>query len=73
MDEFPEQVPEERIDQAERHQDADHSHQGVSPQDDTLGDHLEDAHQLDAPDSLSTGTEKGLHDRLHGKRHAEEH
>ena len=68
-----EEVPEEHIDEAEREQgDPDHRHTGVSRHDDTLSEHLEEEHELDAPESLSSTTEAGLHDRLHGTSHAED-
>ena len=68
-----EEVPEDHIDEAEREQgDLDHEHQGVSRDDHTLSEHLEEEHHLDAPESLSATTEAGLHDRLHGKSHAED-
>ena len=68
-----EEVHEEHIAGAERAQGhPDHRHEGVTRQDGSLTEHLEQDHHLDAPDSLSTTTEAGLHDRLHGTSHAED-
>jgi hypothetical protein len=38
--------------------------------DEELLDHLQLAHDLDAPDRLSRSTMQGLHDRLHGETDA---
>ncbi len=60
------EVPEEEVEEAEAAPAAgDHRHDGVTAEDGTLLDHLEDAHGLDAPATLSPTTQDGLHDRLH--------
>ena len=61
-----EEVPEEAIEDAEgRPGVADHDHEGVSGEDGTLLDHLQQVHQLEVPSGMSASTQDGLHDRLH--------
>jgi hypothetical protein len=58
-------LPEEEIEAAERAAPPEHDHDGISADDDTLLEHLQACHDLDAPEDLSGGTLQGLHDRLH--------
>jgi hypothetical protein len=61
------ELPDEAIETAEEHP-TEHEH---GPMDDEeLLDHLQLAHDLDAPDRLSRSTMQGLHDRLHGETDA---
>lgn len=49
---------------------ADHDHEGVVLTDESLGEHLRTAHEMDAPSGLSLSTLQGMHDRFHGEAHA---
>ncbi|HSH60105.1 MAG TPA: hypothetical protein VK988_10775 [Acidimicrobiales bacterium] len=60
------EVPEEEIEAAERTgASSGHDHEGVTGEDGTLRQHLEDVHRLEVPPGMSASTQDGLHDRLH--------
>jgi hypothetical protein len=58
------ELPEQAIEDAEV-MAADHAHEGLADDPDSLRAHLGSEHHLDAPDHLSSATLRGLHDRLH--------
>ncbi len=60
------EVPEEAIQHAEgMPASTGHDHEGVTGEDGTLRDHLEQVHRLEVPSEMSASTQDGLHDRLH--------
>jgi hypothetical protein len=58
------ELPDEAI-QAAEEVTADHAHEGLGEDADSLRAHLRSHHDLDAPGHLSGSTLQGLHDRLH--------
>lgn len=64
-----EELPEEKIEQAEE-RPAAHDHGSLDDDDDTLLAHLRGPHGLDTPDHLSRTTLDGLHDRIHDETDA---
>lgn len=62
-------MPEERL-QVGEEQPADHDHADVEPSHDWLRDHLAFEHMTVAPEELSYGALRGMHDRFHGEAHA---
>jgi hypothetical protein len=63
------EVPEEVLEAGERRATA-HRHDDVSVTDDALDRHLEEDHGTAAPEGLSFGALRGMHDRFHDEAHA---
>ena len=65
------EVPEERIEAAERDEAVpSHTHDAVSAADGTLLEHLVQVHGVEVGRHLSPATQEGLHDRVHGSAKA---
>lgn len=64
------ELPEESIDLAQTTGNHTHVHGPLRAEDGSLAEHLRTVHRLDLPGDMSSGTQQGLHDRLHGESHA---
>jgi hypothetical protein len=65
------EVSEEELSAGET-RPTDHDHDGVDVTEESLSDHLAGEHHVDAPEGLSSGALRGVHDRFHGEAHATE-
>lgn len=64
-----EPITEQQLQAGER-QPADHHHDEVEVDEESLAGHLASEHRTEVPDGLSFSTMQGIHDRFHGEAHA---